>query len=63
MIPVKCTTNLDDYDCYITRVACTPDIGDKVKVLYKGINRALSIVQITHAEIINGRPHLILELA
>ena len=62
MIPVTCKTNLDDYDCYVTNIICTPKIRDKVAVLHKGVKRSLYIVQITHDEIVIGSPHIILEL-
>jgi len=70
LIPVKCRTNLDDYDCSrITQLLKTPIVGESVEVVYKGEIRTLQIVHITHRtnttySIINpkGEPYLELEL-
>ncbi|MCK9429942.1 MAG: hypothetical protein M0R17_08050 [Candidatus Omnitrophica bacterium] len=44
-----CHTNLDDYDCSkITVFVAIPNIGDSVRVLYKGHSSTLRVVQITH---------------
>ncbi len=60
---IICTTNLDDYDCYVTKVITSPRIGERVSVRRKGVHTTLKIVQITHNQtVIDHEPYLVVEL-
>jgi len=57
-----CTTNLDNYQMIVIEFARVPNIGERVAVLFKGQNRVLNVIQITHDIQKDGKPYIIVEL-
>ncbi len=63
-IQAECRTYLDDYQTPINKFAALPKVGDMVQVYYKGTDRKLEIVTITHRcrNIDNQIPYIEVEL-
>lgn len=62
-INATCFTDLEDYNCPITKFVAIPNIGDKVKVLYKGNITYLKVVDVMHSEHIpDMSPYLYVKL-
>lgn len=58
-----CFTNLDDYDVsHVKEFARVPNVGERVRVSYKGANTStLKVCQITH-DYRNDKPYIVVEL-
>jgi hypothetical protein len=62
-IEAQCRTNLDYYQCPVTKFVALPRITESVRVLNaKGEQTTLRVCQITHAVKIDGTPFIIVEL-
>ena len=63
MIKAICITNLEGYECPITKFSYPPQIGDKVKVIKEGQIKYLNVIEISHSvSDMSGEPQIIVEL-
>lgn len=62
-INAKCFTELEGYECPITKFAAVPNIGDKVKVIHEGKVTYLKVIDVMHSEHISDMsPYLYIKL-
>jgi len=56
-----CFTKIDNVVCPVKNFCSVPHIGDKVTIIYKGKERSLGVISVTHSEE-NTIPFIIVEL-